>query len=280
MAHWGSNQGEIDGSQEQVVNTGSNVYITIHDLSGSNLRSAEDVQNLLSRDRNVTMFLSPMGTGTSPIPPSLTGLPSSQSAGQGCTGFPSGYFRIRSMGTNHHWQLHWGERDSGNIVTLYERKQPTRVMCVLILYINLRGELCTSGAQIDVMNNVLVLTHSRPPSLPWPNPWSHPLPTFSYSEETKIITVKFYIDPVTSSRWPRPAEEWITARSPAVARVPEFKEISRWAPNMHSKFVHWTRRAGERWVAGSKWNLAVEKAEIEASGDTDRMKWELDSEQA
>lgn len=41
----------------------------------------------------------------------------------------------------------------------------------------------------------LVLRHRRPVSHPFPNPYSHPLPRFSYDGATQLITVTFAFDP-------------------------------------------------------------------------------------
>lgn len=56
--------------------------------------------------------------------------------------------------------------------------------------------------------NEAIVARSRPYTEPWPNPWSHPLPTFSYSSETKMITVTLHSDPLPSSKWPRPERAW------------------------------------------------------------------------
>jgi len=114
--------------------------------------------------------------------------------------------------------------------------------------VNSKGNLSlgSNGAEIDVMGmyqtscfnieihaslgNVLITTLSRQRTEPWPNPWSHPLPTFSYSEESKMITVKFYIDPVVSDHWPRAESKWrektfaLAARSVVGTVIPAFKK--------------------------------------------------------
>jgi hypothetical protein len=134
---------------------------------------------------------------------------------------------------------------------------------------------------LNLSGNTLVIAHNRPPTLPWPNPWSHLLPTFSYSKETKIIAVTFYADPSISGQWPRPEEEWkdkeyvVAARPTTVVQVPRFNEIARWVLN--SRFVRWTSRGGDKWEANA-WNgMGVEEyTRIEGLGDTERIQWELE----
>jgi len=152
-----------------------------------------------------------------------------------------------------------------------------------LFFINEKGEFCTRGLGIDVMGTTLIVSQNRPPTVPWPNPWSHPLPTFVYSSQTKTISVKFHIDPVISNQWPRPESEWkdpykrfvVSARPPSEEIIHQFKEISRWAPN--ARFVAWTLRAGEKWGANDQHALGVvEEKVIVETGETDRMRWEIE----
>ena len=70
------------------------------------------------------------------------------------------------------------------------------------------------------------------------------MPTFSFSKETKCISVKFYADPCIPGRWPRADVEWkekefvVAAECAQNVSIPDFKKVSRWAPTQ--RFVVWT----------------------------------------
>ncbi|KJA24267.1 hypothetical protein HYPSUDRAFT_86223 [Hypholoma sublateritium FD-334 SS-4] len=147
-----------------------------------------------------------------PVFPDLAlGLPSHHildtvATGRECSGFPTGFFRIRAVGSSLYWSLHCADsgRD-GNLLMLWALVDEEDSQA---FYIDKRGELCLCGGHVDVLGNALVYTKTRAPTVPWPNPWSHPMPTFSYSEQRKSISVKFYADPCVSGRWPRAEKEW------------------------------------------------------------------------
>jgi hypothetical protein len=127
-----------------------------------------------------------------------------------------------------------------------------------------------------------MLTHDRERTEPWPNPWSHPLPTFSYSEESKIITVKTHADPLVANHWPRPESEWkgkdfaVAARSVVATKNRSFQEIVRWAPHSAQHGTQWTSRVGHGSPANSWHNLGVEeKGKNMRLEDLNRMKWEF-----
>lgn len=168
-------------------------------------------------------------------------------------------------------------------------------------FVNPKGNLScgSSGAELDVMGmyqiynvilstdhaslgNALIMTFNRQRTEPWPNPWSHPLPTFSYSEESKMITIKFYADPVVSNDWPRAESEWrekefaLAARSVVGTIIPSFQEIARWAPDSVKSTIRWAdsdavgfERPAHQWD-----NLGVE--EIGENMDQNRMQWEIE----
>ena len=164
---------------------------------------------------------------------------------------------------------------------------------------NSRGELCTDSTHIDVMgkrkklpnwnpsqlsrafsHSTLIASHERPPTFPWPNPWSHKLATFSYSKETRMISVKLYADPLISNQWPRPDHEWkdkeliIAARPPTATRIRRADEISRWAPNLN--LIRWTNRTNS--LKANAWEAVgvEEKAEMMKLEDVNRIKWEIE----
>ncbi|KAF8968719.1 hypothetical protein BDZ97DRAFT_1797665 [Flammula alnicola] len=278
-------------STSKRFDVGANINVIINDLSGS-ANALKDLQNFITSDsvKNLVIYVGnhqamdssipgPSSTiGPSPSPPYSSNLGASLTR-QECTGFPTGYFRIRAAGTQHYWSVHYGETShDGNAICLWHLGNDNVTQ---LFFVNSKGELCTSGAHIDVMSHTLILAHNRPPTFPSPNPWSHPAPTFSYSKETKIMTAKFYADPLISDQWPRPEKEWkdkefvITARAPTQVKIHLFNEISRWAPN--SRLIRWTCRAGDVWPANEWNNLGVvEKADIMKLNDTERMKWEIE----
>ncbi|KAK1229782.1 hypothetical protein PQX77_007159, partial [Marasmius sp. AFHP31] len=66
-----------------------------------------------------------------------------------------------------------------------------------VFFMDEAGVLCSkaSGHAIDIEDEKLVLRRRRPITRPFPSHSSHPLPKFSYSEETQEISVAFSCDP-------------------------------------------------------------------------------------
>ena len=132
------------------------------------------------------------------------------------------------------------------------------------------------------IDNAVIITHDRQRTEPWPNPWSHPLPTFSYSVESKLISVKFYADPLVSDDWPRPESEWkdkefvLAASAPVPTQIRGFRVIAKWAPASAKSTRRWTTRVGHR--CHDQTNLAVEeKLKNIIPRDFNRMKWEIET---
>ncbi|KAF8560152.1 WD40 repeat-like protein [Imleria badia] len=134
-------------------------------------------------------------------------------------GFPPGYFVIRSVATGRLWDVSSDEVEDGTPVILWSEKEQSLVEGLRspeannqVFFIDTSGALCSraSGHAIDVEGDLLALRHRRPVSQPYPNAYSHPLPQFSYSQETQEITVLFSCDPAypppgntTSNAWRR-----------------------------------------------------------------------------
>jgi len=136
-------------------------------------------------------------------------------------GFPPGYFVIRSVATNRLLDVCMDEIEDGTEIILWPETDSSLVEGLRraeannqVFFMDTSGALCSrsSGHAIDVEDQRLVLRHRRPVSQPYPNAYSHPLPQFSYSKETKEITVSFSSDPtypptatdgVASSTWRR-----------------------------------------------------------------------------
>ncbi|KAF8903309.1 hypothetical protein CPB84DRAFT_1678168, partial [Gymnopilus junonius] len=196
--------------------------------------------------------------------------------------FPAGYFRIRAAGTNLYWSVHHGDiHEDGNALHLYPRHDTD--MPEQTFFVNEKGEFCTRGLGIDVIGTTLIISQSRPPTVPWPNPWSHPLPTFTYSPQSKTISVKFHIDPIASDQWPRAETEWkephkhfiVSARPLADVRIHQFNEVSRWAPS--GRFIAWTHHAGHVWNRNHEHALGVvEEKDILESNEMDRIRWVIE----
>ncbi|KAG9314169.1 hypothetical protein JVU11DRAFT_4955 [Chiua virens] len=134
-------------------------------------------------------------------------------------GFPSGYFIIRSVATNRLWDVNSDEVEDGTPTILWPEKEQSLVESLRnpeannqVFFIDTSGTLCSraSGHAIDVEGDRLVLRHRRPVSQPYPNAYSHPLPRFSYNQETQEISLSFLCDPTypppgnaTSNSWRR-----------------------------------------------------------------------------
>ncbi|KAF8907836.1 hypothetical protein CPB84DRAFT_239230 [Gymnopilus junonius] len=286
---------------------GSQINVTITDLSGTGNAASvlKDVQNFFTSDgvKNLVICLGhhqitehPL-SGVPPSPAVFSSVaneavhsPSSatdpSAATNECTGFPTGFFRIRAAGSNHYyhyWSPNFFETyEDGNSLCLWTLNHQGDKESQ-VFFINSRGNLCCgqNGAEIDVLGSAVILTHNRPRTQPWPNPWPHPLPAFSYSPKTNFITVKFSIDPVPSDRWPRPEKEWkgkeyvLAARSAEDTRVPKFESIARWAPLVPRIERRWTNRAG--YEVPHYYKLAVEERPYNLlAQDLNRLKWEIE----
>ncbi|RDX51000.1 WD40 repeat-like protein [Lentinus brumalis] len=119
-------------------------------------------------------------------------------------GFPQGYFMLRSVGTGRVLDVCQGLKDDGTAIILWPMTESSLVESMRrpdcnnqVFFIDTAGALCSrsAGHAIDVEAENLVLRHRRPVTLPFPNAYSHPLPRFAYSPDTKEVTVTFASDP-------------------------------------------------------------------------------------
>ena len=128
--------------------------------------------------------------------------------------------------------------------------------------------------------NALVLAGDRQRTEPWPNPWAHPLPTFSYDIKSKTISTKFHFDPLVSASWPRPESEWkdkefaLAARSVTPTKALDFPRISKWAPG-DIPFSSKCRNTNPGFEAHTLHNLGVEEKKTNGLVDP-RFQWELE----
>ncbi|KAF5385330.1 hypothetical protein D9615_001191 [Tricholomella constricta] len=145
-------------------------------------------------------------------PPNLAAM----TAGIETHGFPVGYFVVRNVATNRVLDVTGDSMEDGTEIILWPDNDTSLVETRRrpeannqVFFIDTSGALCSrsSGHAVDIEGDVLVLRHRRPVSYPFPNPYAHPLPTFSYSPETGEISVHFNSDPSYSPSEQR-ADAW------------------------------------------------------------------------
>ncbi|KAG6868494.1 hypothetical protein C0993_002032 [Termitomyces sp. T159_Od127] len=119
-------------------------------------------------------------------------------------GFPPGYFIIRNLATNRVLDVEKDQIEDGTEVILWAETETALVEARRrpesnnqVFFIDPTGALCSrsSGHALDIEGDKLVLRHRRPVSYPFPNAYTHPLPIFSYSQETGEISIHFQNDP-------------------------------------------------------------------------------------
>jgi len=149
-------------------------------------------------------------------------------------GFPRGYFHIRSLGSGNVLTVGSYSTNDGATLHLWPL-QPNEAQT---FFVDHTGALCckAGGNAIDVVDDTVVVRHRHPVTTPWPNPWSHPYPRFTFNASTGLISVEFSCDPSISPDWPRPDQEWkgkefvLVARGSATFRTRVQYEFIRWAP--------------------------------------------------
>ncbi|TFK26691.1 hypothetical protein FA15DRAFT_667165 [Coprinopsis marcescibilis] len=128
------------------------------------------------------------------------------------SGFPPGYFVIRSAACQRVLDVSNDQVDDGVEIVLWPEKEKSLVETFRdadsnnqVFFLDSSGALCSrsSGHAIDVEGGSLVLRHRRPISYPYPNKYAHPLPKFTYSANSGEITVHFGCDPA----YPLPGAE-------------------------------------------------------------------------
>ncbi|KAG8900615.1 Elongation factor 2 [Tulasnella sp. 403] len=136
-------------------------------------------------------------------PPSYSPVSPTSNRGNGTflnTGFPGGYFIIRSMATDKLLDVARGENNDGTEVLLWTESESSLVEEALlnVFFLDYTGALCSkiAGLPVDVEDGNLVLRRHRPVTWPFPNAYSHPLPRFSYDRSTGIIRLAFACDPM------------------------------------------------------------------------------------
>jgi len=124
---------------------------------------------------------------------------------------------IRSVATGRLWDVSSDDVEDGTPTILWPEKEHSLVEGLRspeannqVFFIDTSGALCSraSGHAIDVEGDRIVLRHRRPVSQPYPNPYSHPLPQFSYNQETQEIAVSFTCDPTYPPPGSTSANAW------------------------------------------------------------------------
>jgi len=133
------------------------------------------------------------------------------------SGFPGGYFLIKSVATGKLLDVARGENSDGTEIILWRNKETSLVEGMRepecdnqVFFIDLAGSLCSrvNGLPIDVEENRLVIRHHRPITVPYPNEFSHPLPRFSYDAQSGLIRVAYSFDPTYPSPSAYPSNLW------------------------------------------------------------------------
>ncbi|EFI28711.1 hypothetical protein CC1G_13737 [Coprinopsis cinerea okayama7 len=144
------------------------------------------------------------------------------------SGFPPGYFVVRSAACERLLDVSGDEIEDGTEIVLWPEKEKSLVETFRdsgannqVFFLDASGALCSrsSGHAIDVEGGKLVLRHRRPISYPYPNKYAHPLPRFTYSASTGEIEVHFEYDPAFPAQTGAPSqspstttETWRTKR--------------------------------------------------------------------
>lgn len=132
-------------------------------------------------------------------------------------GFPPGYFVIKSVATDRLLDVAQDDIEDGTEIILWPERETSLVETRRIpeannqvFFIDTSGALCSrsSGHAIDIEGERLVLRHRKPVSYPFPNSYSHPVPTFSYSPDTGEISVHFTCDPAYPSSGTGASDAW------------------------------------------------------------------------
>jgi len=138
-------------------------------------------------------------------------------AGAFGSGFPSGYFVIRSCANGRLLDVARGETNDGTEIILWSEKEKSLVEGMRdpdsvnqVFFLDYTGALCSkiAGLPVDTEDSRLVIRHHRPITHPFPNEFSHPLPRFSYDKETGFIRVAYASDPCFPAHNAPPSQLW------------------------------------------------------------------------
>ncbi|KAG8686833.1 hypothetical protein FRC08_012308 [Ceratobasidium sp. 394] len=151
------------------------------------------------------------------------------------SGFPTGYFTIKNLGTGRLLDIARNSVADGTHAVLWPPKENSLVLPMRspaadnqVFFVDYTGALCSkaSGHALDVEGGRLVLRHRKPFTLPFPNPESHPLPRITYSSSSKLLRATFGCDPnYPPPRATDPTNAWRSVDY-VVAAVPVQRPLS------------------------------------------------------
>jgi hypothetical protein len=197
--------------------------------------------------------------------------------GQRGTGFPHGtYFFIQEKDTNKCLSTYWWSKTEGVQIQLWPLQSGGNERRCQLFYIDEAGALChaMSGLALDIIDDVPVLRR-RHPLATRPNPWSHPLPIFTY--EDFQIHVQFLSDPAipVCSEELYPNDSWksgnyvLATRSEKDFHMHPISDFSPWISRHMMSGISWDTGANH----GKAWKVLVEENSEGSNGD--RIHWEI-----
>ncbi|KZP17050.1 hypothetical protein FIBSPDRAFT_894624 [Athelia psychrophila] len=185
------------------------------------------------------------------------------------------YFKIREKGTTHHLGTCWGLKVEGVQLLLWVQDADIHDKSQ-IFFIDSYGALChaPSGLAVDIVDDVPVLRRRRPVS-GRPNPWSHPLPEFSFVNSQ--IRVKFLSDPslpgCTDDLYPD--DSWATKKFVLAAHTEKgfhmhpISDFSPWIPAAVVGSIEYNAQGDQ----DKKGRVLVEETTEDVGGE--RTSWEI-----
>ncbi|KAF7986788.1 hypothetical protein HWV62_20402 [Athelia sp. TMB] len=184
------------------------------------------------------------------------------------------YFHIREKGIIRYLTTAYHLQTEGvQFGILYF--EPGRKICQTF-FLDRSGALrhAASGLAVDIVDDVPVLRHSRPASRR-PNPWSHPLPEFSFINSQ--IRVRFLSDPslpsCTDDLYPK--DSWakknflLAARSKKDFHMHPISDFSPWIPASAKDNIPYDIKAHHL----MDWKVLVEERSEDVGGE--RTSWEI-----
>ncbi|KAF7981045.1 hypothetical protein HWV62_35500 [Athelia sp. TMB] len=155
------------------------------------------------------------------------------------------YFLIREKGMGK-YLINWHCKNTEGVQLhlCLREKLPDVDKKFQVFFLSRSGALhhAMSGLAVDIIDNVPVLRRERPAS-GHPNPWSHPLPEFSFVDQQ--IRVKFLSDPRLPSCTDEfyPDDSWATKNFVLAARTERdfhmhpISDFSPWIPRAVAGFI-------------------------------------------
>ncbi|KZP20525.1 hypothetical protein FIBSPDRAFT_1044794 [Athelia psychrophila] len=187
------------------------------------------------------------------------------------------YFLIREKGTTRYLSTYGASNTEGTQVLLCDREgRWSTTLKSMVFFIDKSGALhhAASGLAVDIVDDVPVLRRNRPVSS-CSNPWSRPLPEFSFVDSQ--ICVKFLSDPALPlcSDKLYPNGSWATGNFVLAVRpksdfhVHPISDFSPWIPATMAGTFDYKSGANH----DQQWRVLVEKRKKDVGGS--RTSWEI-----